>query len=44
VNAAACILVVDDEAGIREVLVKALSAEGYRVLTACDGLEALEEV
>jgi DNA-binding response OmpR family regulator len=41
VNATACILVVDDEPSIREVLEKALSAEGYRVLMACDGLEAL---
>lgn len=37
----ALILVVDDESGIREVLRAALSAEGYRVMAATNGEEAL---
>lgn len=36
------ILVVDDEANIRKVLSAALRKEGYEVLTARDGEEALE--
>ena len=36
------ILVVDDEAGIREVLDEILRDEGYEVLVAGDGLEALK--
>lgn len=36
------ILVVDDEIAIREVTKETLNAFGYRTLTACDGLEALE--
>lgn len=35
------ILVVDDEAGYREVLAKMLTKAGYRVITAADGNEAL---
>jgi len=35
------ILVVDDEAGYREVLTKILTKVGYRVITAADGNEAL---
>ena len=35
------ILVVDDEAGYREVLAKMLTKAGYRVVTAADGNEAL---
>lgn len=38
------ILVVDDEAGIREVLDEILRDEGYEVLVAGDGLEALKIV
>src|SRR5262249_2499009 len=34
------ILVVDDEASIRQVTQKNLEAHGYRVLTAKDGIEA----
>ncbi len=35
------ILVVDDEQTLRETLVEALEAEGYRVVSAADGREAL---
>jgi hypothetical protein len=35
------ILVVDDEAGIREVTKETLEAAGYRVVTAGDGTEAI---
>lgn len=38
----ASILVVDDEPRLLESVRQTLSAEGYRVLTACDGIEALE--
>jgi CheY-like chemotaxis protein len=37
------ILVVDDDAGIRNVLATVLEDEGYEVRTAADGLEGLEE-
>lgn len=37
-----CILVVDDEAAIRELLEKALTRSGYRVRTAASAEEALE--
>jgi two-component system chemotaxis response regulator CheY len=37
------VLVVDDEALIRGFLAIALEDEGYRVVTAGDGLEALEK-
>ncbi|MFO8101978.1 MAG: response regulator transcription factor [Dehalococcoidia bacterium] len=36
------ILVVEDEATLREMLQYNLEAEGYRVITAADGLKALE--
>ena len=36
------ILVVDDDAGAREVLTALLAQEGHRVETAGNGLEALE--
>ena len=36
------ILVVDDEPTIRETLVEALEAEGYRAIPASDGRQALE--
>lgn len=38
------ILVVDDDATIREVLRKGLEREGFEVITACDGDEAIEYV
>lgn len=41
---AAKILVVDDEPAIVDVLTRFLSREGYSVITAANGLEALERV
>ena len=38
------ILVVDDDAGLREILEMALRGEGYSVLVARDGLEALATI
>ena len=35
------ILVVDDEPTLRETLVEALEADGFRVVAAADGREAL---
>ena len=35
------ILVADDEASIRRILETRLSMIGYKVVTACDGKEAL---
>jgi CheY-like chemotaxis protein len=35
------ILVVDDDIAVRDVIVRMLSANGFRVLTASDGSEAL---
>ena len=35
------ILVVDDESVIRDLLFRTLGREGFRVVTACDGVEAL---
>ena len=35
------ILVVDDEPTLRETLVNALEADGFRVIAAADGREAL---
>ena len=37
------VLVVDDDAGIRDVLASVLKDEGYDVSTAADGLEGLAE-
>ena len=39
-----CILVVDDEDAIREAVVDTLEYEGYRVVSATNGLQALDEV
>ena len=36
------VLVVDDDRDIRDVLTDALEAEGYSVVTAADGQEALD--
>jgi two-component system chemotaxis response regulator CheY len=38
------ILVVEDDAGIRETLVECLASEGYAVETASNGAEGLERV
>jgi CheY-like chemotaxis protein len=35
------VLVIDDEAPVRKVLRKALEREGYKVMDAADGLEAI---
>jgi CheY-like chemotaxis protein len=37
------VLVIDDEPDIRDGIAEILSAAGYEVLTASDGLEALEK-
>ena len=39
-----CILVVDDEAGMRDMLSLALGSQGYQVATAVNGIEALEQI
>jgi PAS domain S-box-containing protein len=36
-----CILIVDDEASVRQITQQTLEAFGYRVIVACDGAEAL---
>ena len=41
VSSPACVLVVDDEESIRATVRAALDLEGYRVLEAADGAEAL---
>lgn len=38
------VLVVDDDADIREVLQEVLTGAGYRVETACDGAQGLEKL
>ena len=38
------VLVIDDDDGIREALHTALTEEGYEVLTAADGFEAIEQL
>jgi len=40
----AAILVVDDDASIRTTVSDVLDLEGYRVVTAANGVEALEHV
>lgn len=39
-----CILVVDDDSGVRQTLEWALQDEGFAVVTAADGREALQLV
>jgi two-component system, chemotaxis family, chemotaxis protein CheY len=41
---ACSILVVDDDADVREALAQALEADGHAVVVACDGLEAIERL
>jgi len=36
------ILIVDDEDGLRKLLETAFSRKGYRTISACDGLEAID--
>jgi CheY-like chemotaxis protein len=43
-DASATILVVDDEPGIRLLLETVLAAEGFRVVTAENGIDALQVV
>lgn len=43
-DAAPTVLVVDDEPVIRELLEFALESEGLHVLTAADGIEAMEAI
>ena len=39
-----CILIVDDEAPIRQLLVEYFTQLGYNTAEACNGLDALEKV
>ena len=41
---AAHVLIVDDEPWLREMMADILSAEGYRVTTAVDGIRGLEQL
>jgi CheY-like chemotaxis protein len=38
------VLVVEDHAALRAMMVRALSAKGYRAVEASDGIEALEQL
>ncbi|MBI2864561.1 MAG: response regulator [Chloroflexi bacterium] len=43
-SSASCVLVVDDDQSIREFVNLALGEEGYRVVSAADGVSALDVV
>ena len=38
------VLIVEDDADIREIVEEALADEGYEVVGACDGVDALERL
>jgi CheY-like chemotaxis protein len=38
------ILIIDDDAGIRDMLAIALEMEGYSIFTACNGQEGIEKL
>jgi CheY-like chemotaxis protein len=44
VGSAGAILIIEDDAGIRESLADVLRSEGYRVDLAADGMEGLERL
>lgn len=39
-----CILVVDDSTTVRKFVSVSLSMQGFEVVTACDGMDALEKL
>lgn len=41
---AKCVLVVDDSASFRKVVVMTLIGAGYEVMEACDGMDALDKL
>lgn len=43
-NANSKVLVIDDQPGIRRLLVEVLAEEGYTVLTAANGYEGVQQV
>jgi two-component system chemotaxis response regulator CheY len=44
VRSSRCVLVVDDEAVLRQTVAEALEMDGYEVCTASNGAEALRQV
>jgi two-component system, cell cycle sensor histidine kinase and response regulator CckA len=41
---AGCVLIVDDEPALRRFAARVLSEEGYSILEAADGLEAIQQI